>query len=65
MAKWELASEMVLPASRMAAEAKALAGQEETVAETVDHTGKVIGRWIVTWNENGEGKCHEAGTVVR
>ncbi|KAJ3544400.1 hypothetical protein NMY22_g2796 [Coprinellus aureogranulatus] len=65
MAKWELASEMVLPPSRMAGQVKELAGKEETVAETVDHTGKVIGRWIVTWAENGEGKCHEAGTVIR
>jgi hypothetical protein len=65
MAKWELAQQMALPASRLATEGKALLGTQETVAETTDHTGKVIGRWIVTWGENGEGVCHEAGTVIR
>ncbi|TEB37693.1 hypothetical protein FA13DRAFT_930830 [Coprinellus micaceus] len=65
MAKWELATEMLLPASRMETEGKALVGVEEIVAETFDHTGNVIGRWIVSWGENGEGKCHEAGTVIR
>ena len=65
MAKWELAQQMALPASRLATEGKELVGKQETVAETMDHTGKVIGRWVVTWGENGEGVCHEAGTVIR
>ncbi|KAF5326057.1 hypothetical protein D9611_000280 [Ephemerocybe angulata] len=65
MAKWELASQMTLPASRLATEGKSLVGTQETVAETVDHTGKIIGRWIVTWGENGEGVCHQAGHVVK
>jgi len=64
MAKWELAREMTLPASRLESEGKSLVGTQETVAETVDHTGKVVGRWIVTWGENGQGVCHEAGKVI-
>lgn len=65
MAKWELATQLTMPASRLATEGKQLAGTQETVAETTDGEGKVLGRWIVSWGEDGEGVCHEAGNVVR
>jgi len=38
-------------------------GAEETVAETLDGSGRVLGRWIVTWAENGEGSCRAEGRV--
>jgi hypothetical protein len=62
-ARWELAYEVVLPQTptRPAPEA----GIEETIAETFDKRGKVLGRWIVSWGENGEGKCRAVGNVVR
>jgi hypothetical protein len=50
----------VLPASK-----SITPGNEETVAETADKDGNVIGRWVVTWGENGEGVCREVGHVVR
>jgi hypothetical protein len=59
-AKWELAESLVLPASK-----SITPGNEETVAETADKDGNVIGRWVVTWGENGEGVCREVGHVVR
>lgn len=40
-------------------------GKEETVAETMDKTGAVVGRWIVKWEENGTGTCRQVGSVVR
>lgn len=61
LAKWELAGVITLPPSSKAV----TPGQEETVAETLDKDGKVLGRWIVTWAENGEGRCREVGYVVR
>jgi hypothetical protein len=42
-----------------------IAGSEETVAETRDEKGEVIGRWIVTWGEGGEGTCRESGKVLK
>lgn len=58
-AKWELAESVRLQAS-------VHAGGEETVAETTDAGGKVIGRWIVRWAEDGvTGTCREVGKVVR
>lgn len=39
---------------------------EETVAETSDERGKVLGRWIVSWDATGSiGKCRAVGTVQR
>jgi hypothetical protein len=38
-------------------------GSEETVAETMDGAGNVLGRWIVTWGENGEGSCRAEGRI--
>ncbi|KAJ7169111.1 hypothetical protein C8R43DRAFT_982294 [Mycena crocata] len=60
-AKWELAQFVLLPPDMR----NTTSGQEETVAETTDADGRVLGRWVVTWGENGEGNCHEVGTVVR
>jgi len=59
-AKWELAETLVLPNNKTVE-----LGQEETVAETMDKEGNVLGRWIVKWGEGGVGKCHEVGKVVR
>ncbi|KAJ7772082.1 hypothetical protein DFH07DRAFT_803662 [Mycena maculata] len=60
-AKWELAQLVLLPPDLR----NPTPGQEETVAETTDAQGQVLGRWIVKWGEGGEGTCHEVGTVVR
>ncbi|KAH9174967.1 hypothetical protein EDB89DRAFT_1848424, partial [Lactarius sanguifluus] len=61
-ARWELARSVQLPPEDAAA---VRPGEEETVAETLDSAGKVIGRWIVTWGENGEGSCRAEGRVQR
>ncbi|KAJ7460702.1 hypothetical protein FB451DRAFT_1341429 [Mycena latifolia] len=60
-AKWELAQLVLLPPNLR----NTTPGQEETVAETVDAQGHVLGRWVVEWGEGGEGNCHEVGSVVR
>lgn len=62
-AKWELAKELTLPPERSLD--SIVPGKEETVAETLDHDGNILGRWIVQWDEKGQGKCHEAGSVIR
>ncbi|ETW74834.1 hypothetical protein HETIRDRAFT_412753 [Heterobasidion irregulare TC 32-1] len=61
-ARWSLASAVQLPSgeARMPA-----VGSEETVSETTDAKGNVLGRWVVTWAENGEGNCRAVGQVVR
>ena len=59
-ARWELAQSVLLPPEDAAA---VRPGEEETVAETLDSAGKVLGRWIVTWGENGEGSCRAEGRV--
>ncbi|KAH9050985.1 hypothetical protein EDB83DRAFT_2399573 [Lactarius deliciosus] len=59
-ARWELARSVQLPPEDAAA---VRPGEEETVAETLDSAGKVVGRWIVTWGENGEGSCRAEGRV--
>jgi hypothetical protein len=59
-ARWELARSVLLPPEDAAA---VRPGEEETVAETLDSAGKVLGRWIVTWGENGEGSCRAEGRV--
>ena len=61
-ARWELAQSVLLPPEDAVA---VRPGEEETVAETLDSAGKVIGRWIVTWGENGEGSCRAEGHVQR
>ena|SRR6266851_8403686 len=59
-ARWELARRVQLPPEDAAG---VRAGAEETVAETLDGAGRVLGRWIVTWGENGEGSCRAEGRV--
>ena len=39
--------------------------REETVAETADASGKVLGRWIVTWSADGTGICRGVGAITR
>ncbi|KXN87462.1 hypothetical protein AN958_08767 [Leucoagaricus sp. SymC.cos] len=63
-AKWELAQKVVLPKEEECPR-QVTPGQEETIAETRDKGGNPIGRWVVTWGENGEGTCRELGHVVR
>jgi hypothetical protein len=62
-AKWELAQLVLLPPHLR--DAPPAPGTEETVAETTDVQNRVLGRWVVRWGENGEGTCHEEGSVVR
>ena len=59
-ARWELAQSVLLPPEDAAS---VRPGTEETVAETLDSAGKVLGRWIVTWGENGEGSCRAEGRI--
>lgn len=59
-ARWELARRVQLPPEDAVG---VQPGAEETVAETLDGAGHVLGRWIVTWGENGEGSCRAAGHV--
>lgn len=59
-AKWELADKIILPASRQPEP-----GAEETIAETITADNKVIGRWVVKWEENGRGTCHAVGVINR
>jgi len=64
-ARWELAQNVSLPRSSAHAQGAGQA-REETVAETTDATGTVLGRWVVTWSDDGEsGTCREMGTVQR
>src|SRR6266852_5518819 len=59
-ARWELARSVQLPPEDAVG---VRPGSEETVAETMDGVGNVLGRWIVTWGENGEGSCRAEGRV--
>jgi hypothetical protein len=59
-ARWELARSVQLPPEDAVG---VRPGAEETVAETSDGAGNVLGRWIVTWGENGEGSCRAEGRV--
>lgn len=65
MAKWELADSIVVSPNKQELAARPLPGVEETVAETRDKNGTIIGRWVVKWGENGQGTCHQVGRVVR
>jgi hypothetical protein len=62
LARWELARLVQLPDAE-AHEVRP--GMEETVAETLDAEGNVVGRWIVVWREGGEGVCRGQGRIVR
>ncbi|KAI0821415.1 hypothetical protein BC629DRAFT_1249652, partial [Irpex lacteus] len=54
LAKWELAEAFRLPQKELqAAQKSGGLPSEETIAETMDKDGKVLGRWIVKWNEDG------------
>ncbi|KAH9942176.1 uncharacterized protein BXZ73DRAFT_41250 [Epithele typhae] len=65
-AAWELAAAFRLPAGETAAaRAAGLLPREETVAETRTGAGDVLGSWVVSWDEHGEGTCREVGKVVR
>lgn len=59
-ARWELARCVQLPPEDAVG---VRPGSEETVAETMDGAGNVLGRWIVTWGEDGEGSCRPEGRV--
>ncbi|KAI9507986.1 hypothetical protein F5148DRAFT_1284519 [Russula earlei] len=59
-ARWELAPRVQLPPEDAGG---VRPGTEETVAETLDGAGNVLGRWIVTWGENGEGSCRAQGRI--
>jgi hypothetical protein len=59
LAKWELAQMIRVPAKSV------VPGQEETIAETMDGSGKPLGRYIVKWGDDGVGTCRSVGKVVR
>lgn len=66
LAKWELAEAFQLPSAEAATEkAKGNLPREETIAETLDESGKVVGRWVVKWDENGAGICLPTGKIQR
>jgi len=65
LAKWELAREIVLSPESGSSKTHPVPGQEETIAETMNQKGEIIGRWIVKWKENGVGVCHQVGHVIR
>ncbi|KAF9228516.1 hypothetical protein BS17DRAFT_725703 [Gyrodon lividus] len=67
-AKWELAQEIQLPPpseDAVTAGKGGAPGEEETVAETLNERGEIIGRWIVKWGEGGAGTCQANGKVLR
>jgi hypothetical protein len=68
LAKWELAREITLSGNSSkpgCSKAHPAPGQEETIAETMNQKGEIIGRWVVKWKENGVGVCHQVGHVIR
>ena len=62
-AKWELADHIKLEGKGK--QVRAVPGTQETIAETTDAKGKLVGSWVVTWGENGEGTCKQIGKVNR
>ena len=62
-AKWELADRVTLEGKEQ--QQRVVAGTQETVAETTDAKGGLVGSWVVTWGENGEGACKQVGKVNR
>ncbi|KAF7323319.1 hypothetical protein HMN09_00112700 [Mycena chlorophos] len=64
-AKWELLELVLLPSEMRSGSAAPTPGSEETVAETFDAKGNVVGRWIVRWGEGGEGNCRGEGQIIR
>ena len=65
LAKLELAREITLSSNSSGSKGHPSPGQEETIAETMNQKGEIIGRWIVNWKENGVGVCHQVGHVIR
>ena len=62
-AKWELANQVSLNKGEAAP-----VQLEETVAETKDDKGEVVGRWIVNWKQEDGGwigDCSPRGKVIR
>ncbi|KAF5393466.1 hypothetical protein D9757_000473 [Collybiopsis confluens] len=47
-AKWQLANEMTLPS--LVLDEATIRPSEETVAETFDGNGNLVGSWVVTWD---------------
>lgn len=65
-ATWELAECFKLSPKEVESwKSQGLLPREETIAETMDKDGRTIGRWIVSWDENGTGTCYEVGKVAR
>lgn len=65
-ARWELAEAFKLPPAEASAEkANGDLPREETIAETMDKNGKIVGRWIVKWDEDGSGTCRGTGKIVK
>ncbi|OCH90608.1 hypothetical protein OBBRIDRAFT_812647 [Obba rivulosa] len=65
-ATWELAEAFKLsPAEVEVGRRDKTLPREETVAETMDKDGGVVGRWIVRWDEEGTGTCREVGKINR
>ncbi|KAG7091146.1 hypothetical protein E1B28_010200 [Marasmius oreades] len=63
-AKWELAREVALPVPQDGSSLPP-AGKEETIAETFNKDGNLVGTWVVRWGEKGEGDCRAVGRVDR
>lgn len=60
LAKWQLAEGLTLQKSNETGPS------EETVAETMDAQGNVLGRWIVSWSgDRMRGTCRGEGKVQR
>ena len=65
-ATWELAEAFKLPEADVpGARAEGLIPREETIAETRTKDGELLGRWVVSWDEDGVGTCREVGKVAR
>ena len=65
-ATWELAEGFKLPEAEVeSARAEGLIPREETIAETRNKAGELLGRWVVSWDENGVGTCRQIGKVPR
>ena len=65
LAKWELAEVFKLPQKELeAAQKEGGLPAEETIAETLDKDGNVLGRWIVEWKGDGTGTCRDTGKVI-
>lgn len=67
-AKWELVQSVLLPPPTEDAVMTVKGGppgEEETIAETFNAEGNIVGRWIVKWENDGAGTCRGIGKVVR